>query len=168
MSQASSKVFRIVRSLSSAKYRPITIELYREHQNADPVLPRAYTMDIETLTLPDFRERIGPQLEKLLKLGNMRLEQQQRYLEDIAIEEERCYQLGSLSATSGRVVSIAVQEGPVAGFDFGVEQRARKLCLVLLKPGKSRTRKIAAGILEFMKDFDCETDEIARPQPPRV
>src|SRR5258706_4798308 len=80
-------------------------------------------MDIETLTLPDFRERVGPQLEKLLKLGNMRLEQQQRYLEDIAIEEERCYQLGSLSATSGRVLSIAVHEGPVAGLDFGVEQR---------------------------------------------
>ena len=66
-----------------AEYRPITLEQYREHQSADPVLPRAYTMDIETLTLPDFRERVGPQLERLLKLGNMRLEQQQRYLEDI-------------------------------------------------------------------------------------
>lgn len=76
-----------------AEYRPITIEQYREHQGAEPVLPRAYTMDIETLTLPDFRERVGPQLEKLLKLGNMRLEQQQRYLEDIVVEEERCYQL---------------------------------------------------------------------------
>ncbi|HEX3279655.1 MAG TPA: hypothetical protein VHR36_00370, partial [Pyrinomonadaceae bacterium] len=68
-----------------SEYRPITLEQYREHQNADPVLPRAYTMDIETLTLPDYRERVGPQLEKLLKLGNMRLEQQQRYLEDIVI-----------------------------------------------------------------------------------
>src|ERR1700704_1986607 len=107
-----------------AEYRPITLEQYREHQNTDPVLPRAYTMDIETLTLPDFRERVGPQLERLMKLGNMRLEQQQRYLEDIAVEEDRCYQLGSLSATSGRILSIAVHEGPVAGLDFGeVEQR---------------------------------------------
>ncbi|HEY8226822.1 MAG TPA: hypothetical protein VIG25_16190, partial [Pyrinomonadaceae bacterium] len=106
-----------------AEYRPITIEQYREHQGAEPVLPRAYTMDIETLTLPDFRERVGPQLEKSLKLGNMRLEQQQRYLEDIVVEEERCYQLGSLSATSGRILSIAVHEGPVAGIDFGdIEQ----------------------------------------------
>ena len=39
-----------------AEYRPITIEQYREHQNAEPQLPRAYTFDIETLTLPDFRE----------------------------------------------------------------------------------------------------------------
>src|SRR6266436_7639943 len=101
-----------------AEYRPITIEQYREHQNAEPVLPRAYTIDIETLTLPDFRERIGPQLERSLKLGNMRLEQQQRYLEDIAAEEERCYQLGALNAASGRVLSIAVHVGPVPGMEF--------------------------------------------------
>ena len=75
----------------------------------------AYTIDIETLALPDFRERVGAQLERALRLGNMRLEQQQRYLEDIAAEEERCYQLGSLSAISGRVLCIAVHVGPVAG-----------------------------------------------------
>ena len=75
----------------------------------------AYTIDIETLAVPDFRERVGPQLERALRLGNMRLEQQQRYLEDIAAEEERCYQLGSLSAISGRVLCIAVNVGPVAG-----------------------------------------------------
>src|SRR6266853_7031936 len=45
-----------------AEYRPITLEQYREHQNADPVRPRAFTMDIETLALPDFRERVGPVL----------------------------------------------------------------------------------------------------------
>ena len=44
-----------------AEYRPITVEQYREHLHGDPVLPRAYTFDIETLTLPDFRERVGPQ-----------------------------------------------------------------------------------------------------------
>ena len=81
-------------------------------------------MDIETLALPDFRDRVGPQLERLWKLGNMRLEQQERYLEDILVEEERCYQLGSLSAASGRILSIAVHAGPVAGLEFGgVEQR---------------------------------------------
>src|SRR6267378_7875216 len=57
-----------------SEYRPITIEQYREYQGTEPVLPRAYTMDIETLTLPDFRERVGPQLERLMRLGNMRLE----------------------------------------------------------------------------------------------
>jgi len=143
------------------EYRPITIELYREHQNAEPVLPRAYTMDIETLTLPDYRERVGPQLEKMLKLGNMRLEQQQRYLEDIVIEEERCYQLGSLSATSGRVLSIAVHEGPVAGLDFGVEQGSREVVFGITEAGEEQDeKKSLLALLEFLRDFDCDTDEI--------
>jgi hypothetical protein len=144
-----------------AEYRPITIEQYREHQGAEPVLPRAYTLDIETLTLPDFRERVGPQLEKSLKLGNMRLEQQQRYLEDIVIEEERCYQLGSLSATSGRILSIAVHEGPVAGLDFGVEQRQSEHVFGIDEAGEEQDEKQALlAFLEFMKDFDADTDEI--------
>ena len=53
------------------EYKPITIEMYREHQNAEPVLPRAFTMDIETLALPGFRDRVGPKLEKDLRLGYM-------------------------------------------------------------------------------------------------
>src|SRR5215213_9916421 len=109
-----------------AEYRPITLEQYREHQNAEPQLPRAYTLDIETLTLADFRERVGPQLERSMRLGNMRVEQQQRYLEDIAAEEERCYALGSLSATSGRVLSIALHVGSIAGLEFpGLGPRGR-------------------------------------------
>jgi hypothetical protein len=144
-----------------AEYRPITLEQYREHQNAEPVLPRAYTMDIETLTLPDFRERVGPQLEKLLKLGNMRLEQQQRYLEDIAIEEERCYQLGSLSATSGRILSIAVHAALVAGMDFGLEQSQSERVFGIDEDGLEQDeKKSLLAFLEFMKDFDCDTDEL--------
>jgi hypothetical protein len=145
-----------------AEYRPITLEQYREHQGADPVLPRAYTMDIETLTLPDFRERVGPQLEKLLKLGNMRLEQQERYLEDIAVEEERCYQLGSLSATSGRILSIAVHEGPMAGLDFGdVEQPQSERVFGIDANGEAQDeKKSLLAFLDFMKDFDCDIDEL--------
>jgi len=144
-----------------AEYRPITIEQYREHQNAEPELPRAYTMDIETLTLPDFRERVGPQLERLQKLGNMRLEQQQRYLEDIAIEEERCYQLGSLSATSGRILSIAVHEGPVAGLDFGVEQPQSERVFGINPEGEEEDEKKALQrFLEYFKNFDPDTDEL--------
>lgn len=145
-----------------AEYRPITIEQYREHQNAEPVLPRAYTMDIETLTLPDFRERVGPQLEKSLRLGNMRFEQQQRYLEDIAVEEERCYQLGSLSATSGRILSIAVHEGPVAGLDFGgVEQRETERVFGIDQDGEEQEEKKALlAFLDYMKAFDPDTDEL--------
>jgi len=145
-----------------AEYRPITLEQYREHQGAEPVLPRAYTMDIETLTLPDFRERVGPQLEKSLKLGNMRLEQQQRYLEDIVVEEERCYQLGSLSATSGRILSIAVHEGPVASFDFGdVEQRESEHVFGIDEDGEEQDEKKALlAFLDYMKAFDPDTDEL--------
>src|SRR5215468_1018967 len=47
-----------------AEYRPISVEKYREQFSVDPVLPRAFTLDIETLTLLEFRERVGPQLEK--------------------------------------------------------------------------------------------------------
>ena len=144
-----------------AEYRPITIEQYREHQGADPVLPRAYTMDIETLTLPAFRERIGPQLEKLLKLGNMRLEQQQRYLEDIVVEEERCYQLGSLSATSGRILSIAVHEGPIAGLDLGIEQRVSERVFGITEDGEEQDeKKSLLAFLEYMKGFDIDADEL--------
>ncbi len=144
-----------------SEYRPITLEQYREHQNADPVLPRAYTMDIETLTLPDYRERVGPQLEKLLKLGNMRLEQQQRYLEDIVIEEERCYQLGSLSATSGRILSIAVHAGPIAGIDLGVELPQSEHVFGIDQDGVEQDEKNSLlALLELLKDFDCESDEL--------
>jgi DNA polymerase elongation subunit (family B) len=144
-----------------SEYRPITVELYRQHQNAEPVLPRAYTMDIETLALPDYRERVGPQLERLLKLGNMRLEQQQRYLEDIMIEEERCYQLGSLSAASGRIVSIAVHEGPVAGYEFGIEQPQAEHVFGIDANGAEQDEKNSLrAFLELMKDFDCDTDEL--------
>lgn len=145
-----------------AEYRPITLEQYREHQGADPVLPRAFTMDIETLTLPDFRERVGPQLERLWKLGNMRLEQQQRYLEDIAIEEERCYQLGSLSAASGRILSIAVHEGPIPGLDFGdVEQRQTERVFGIDAEGNEQDeKKSLLAFLEFMKTFDADFDEL--------
>jgi hypothetical protein len=145
-----------------AEYRPITIEQYREHQGAEPVLPRAYTMDIETLTLPDFRERVGPQLERLMRLGNMRLEQQQRYLEDIAVEEERCYQLGSLSAASGRILSIAVHEGPIPGLDFGdiVQPESERVFGIDEDGEEQEEKKALLQFLDYMKNFNPDSDEL--------
>jgi hypothetical protein len=144
------------------EYRPITLTMYREHQGVDPVLPLAYTMDIETLAIPDFRDRVGPQLERLWKLGNMRLEQQERYLEDILIEEERCYQLGSLSAASGRILSIAVHAGPVAGLHFeGVEQGETELVFGIDADGNEQDeRESLLAFLAYLKDFDPESDEL--------
>jgi hypothetical protein len=145
-----------------SEYRTVTLEKYREHQSADPVLPRAYTLDIETLALPDFRDRVGPQLERVFRLGNMRLEQQQRYLEDIAAEEERCYQLGSLSATSGRILCIAVHVGPVPGLEFeGVQMGESEYVFGIDAESTEQAEKQALEeFLGFISGFDAETDEI--------
>ncbi len=144
------------------EYRPVTLEQYREHQNSDPILPRAYTIDIETLALPDFRERIGSQLERKLRLGNMRIEQLQRYLEDIAAEEERCYQLGALNAVSGRVLCIAVQVGPIPKLEFaGAQLGESEHVFGIDADGVEQDEKqTLAAFLHFMKGFDPEMDEI--------
>src|SRR5438876_2729871 len=140
------------------EYKPITIEKYREHQNAEPVLPRAFTMDIETLALPGFRDRVGPKLEKDLRLGYMRIEQQQRYLEDIAAEEERVYQLGSLNATSGRILSIAVHIGSVPGFSAeGVTSNQSVHAFGIDEEGNEQEEAQALkDFLGLMSDFDPE------------
>lgn len=145
-----------------AEYRPITVEQYREHQNADPKLPHAYTLDIETVTLPSFRERVGSQLERQMRLGNMRFEQQQRYLEDIAAEEERCYELGSLSATSGRVLSIALHAGAIPGLEFpGVGPNPSEHVFGIDRYGSEQDEKQALlEFVQFMKDFDPDCDEL--------
>jgi DNA polymerase elongation subunit (family B) len=145
-----------------AEYRPITVEQYREHQGVDPVLPLAYTMDIETLALTDFRERVGLQLEHTMRLGKMRIEQQQRYLEDIAAEEERCYQQGALSATSGRIICLAVHVGPVPGVQIdGVEQTPIEHVFGIDADGYEEDENRAlTGFLNLIKDFDPNMDEI--------
>jgi Predicted 3'-5' exonuclease related to the exonuclease domain of PolB len=145
-----------------AEYRPITLEQYREHQNADPVLPRAFTMDIETIALADFRERVGAQLDRTMRLGNMRLEQQQRYLDDIAAEEDRCYQLGALSATSGRVLSIAVHVGPLPGLEFeGVQLGESEFVFGIDAEGHETEEKdLLTAFLKLMSEFDPDSDEI--------
>jgi hypothetical protein len=141
-------------------YRAITIEQYREYLGCDPLLPRAFTLDIETLALPGFRDRVGPKLDKELKLGFMRLEQQQRYLEDIAAEEERVYQLGSLNATSGRILSIAVHVGPVPGFQLeGVTSNQQEYAFGIDGEGNEQAETQALqDFLALMADFDPECD----------
>jgi hypothetical protein len=145
-----------------SEYRPITVAQYREYLGCDPLWPRAFTMDIETLALPAFRERVGPKLERELRLGYMRLEQQHRYLEDIAAEEERVYQLGSLNASSGRVLSIAVQVGSIPGFEIeGLAQDQSEYAFGIDAEGKEQEEAQALrDFLALMSDFDPECDEI--------
>lgn len=143
-----------------SEYRPITIDQYREYLGCDPLLPRAFTLDIETLALPGYRDRVGPKLEKDLKLGYMRLEQQQRYLEDIAAEEERVYQLGSLSATSGRILSIAVHVGSVPGFPVdSLSNNQSEHAFGIDSEGNEQEETDALKeFLALMSDFDPQCD----------
>jgi hypothetical protein len=143
-------------------YKPIGIEQYREYIGCDPSLPRAFTLDIETLALPGFRDRVGPKLERELRLGYMRLEQQQRYLEDIAAEEERVYQLGSLNATTGRVLSIAVHVGPIPSFEIeGLTSNQSEHAFGIDAEGNEQGEAQAlSDFLALMSDFDIECDEI--------
>jgi 3'-5' exonuclease len=145
-----------------SEYSRTTIEKYREHQKAEPVLPRAFTMDIETLVLPGFRERVGPRLEKKLRLGNMQLEDQQRYLKDTAAEEERVYRRGSLEATSGRVLSIAVDVGPIPGMTIeGLTQAQTEYVFGIDAEGNEQPEaRLLTDFVSLMSDFDTECDEI--------
>ena len=144
----------------ATKYRVVSLDEYREQVGCDPFLPRAFTLDIETLAVPGFRDRVGPKLDKELKLGYMRLEQQQRYLEDIAAEEERVYQLGSLNATSGRILSIAVSVGPVPGFEIaGVTGDPGEYAFGIDEEGNEQDEGQALrDFLKLMSDFDPECD----------
>jgi hypothetical protein len=144
-----------------SEYQPVTIAQYREHHKVDPPLPRAFTLDIETLALPDFRERVGSQLERTFRLGNMRLDQQQRYLEDIAAEEERSYQLGALRATTGRVLSIAAHVGWIPGMELGESSAGVEYVFGIDKEGNEEPEaQTLQSLLNLFRDFDPETDEI--------
>jgi len=145
-----------------SEYKPITIEQYREYLGCDPLLPRAFTMDIETLALTDFRERVGPKLERELRLGYMRLEQQQRYNDDIAAEEDRVYQLGSLNATSGRILSIAVHVGPIPGFEIeGLTGDQSEHVFGIDAEGiEQEEAQALRDYLSLMADFDPDCDEL--------
>src|SRR5215510_11097457 len=145
-----------------SEYRPITIDQYREYLGCDPLLPRAFTLDIETLALPGFRDRVGSKLERDYRLGYMRLEQQQRYLEDIAAEEERVYQLGSLNATSARILSIAVHVGTVPGFEIeGLATNQSEHVFGIDAEGNEQEEAEALkGFLNLMSDYDPECDLI--------
>jgi hypothetical protein len=145
-----------------SKYSLTTLAKYREHQKAEPVLPRAFIVDIETLALSDFRQRVGPRLERNLRLGDMGLEQQQRYREDRAAEEELVYQLGALRATSGRILSVAVAVGPIAGFAIdGVTQEQTEHVFGIDAGGVEQTEsQLLTDFLTLVSDFDIDCDEI--------
>lgn len=145
-----------------SELRPITADKYRELQNAEPLLPRAFTIDIETIPLPAFRERAARRLGRALQLGKMSEEQQQRYFEDQSAEEERAYGLGSLAATSGRVLSIAVHIGPIAGSNAeDSEPKESEHVFGIDADGQEQSEGQAlTDFLALMRSFDADIDEI--------
>ena len=97
----------------------------------------------------------------MVRLGNMRIEQQERYFEDVQMEEERVYQLGALSAATGRIVSIAVHAGAIPGLDFGGEQpQAERVFGIDVDGNEQDEKQSLLEFLDFLKDFDPESDEI--------
>jgi len=156
------ETFQNLPQFIATKYRAIDIQEYREQLGCDPLLPRAFTIDIETLALPGYRDRVGPKLDKKLKLGKMQIEQQQRYLEDIAAEEEREYQLGSFKATSGRILSIAVHIGAVPGIEVeGVTIDSTEHLFGIDADGQEQDEaQTLRDFLSLMSEFDSECDLI--------
>jgi len=156
------ETFQNQRQFVVSELRPITIDKYRELQNADPLLPRAFTIDIETIPLPAFRERAAGRLKRAMDRGKMSEEQQQRYFEDQSAEEERAYRSGSLAATSGRVLSIAVHIGSVAGVEIeGVDQSESEHVFGIDSDGQEQPEQQAlTDFLALMRSFDPDIDEI--------
>jgi DNA polymerase elongation subunit (family B) len=81
-------------------------------------------------------------------------------LEDIAAEEERVYQLGSLNATSGRVLSIAVHVGPIPGLEIeGLTANQNEHAFGIDAEGNEQPEAQALKeFLDLMSDFDPECD----------
>lgn len=145
-----------------SEFRAITVEKYRELQESEPLLPRAFTIDIETIPLPAFKERAARRLKRAIESGKMNEEQQQRYVDDQLAEEERAFKSGSLAATSGRVLSIAVHLGSVAGIEIeGVDSFESEYVFGIDSDGQERSEHDAlTEFLSLMQSFDPEIDEI--------
>ena len=154
------ETFQNLPQFTVAEYRSISSDKYRELQGVEPVLPKAYTIDIETIALPEFRERAALKLKRSLPAGKMRQEQQERYVEDAGAEEERTYRLGSLSATSGRVLSIAVQLGPLPEIEESLQNNTEHVFGIDANGREQPESQALAEFLALMSGFDIEADEI--------
>ncbi len=91
----------------------------------------------------------------------MRIEQQQRYLEDIAAEEEREYQLGSFNATSGRIISIAVHVGAASGFPVaGLIKESEHAFGIDAEGNEQDEAQALRDFLQLMSGFEADCDLI--------
>jgi hypothetical protein len=154
------ETFQNLPQFTVAEYRPIGSDKYRELQGAEAALPKAYVLDIETIAMLEFRERAAHKLKRSMPMGKMSWEQQERYDEDAGAEEERVYKLGSLSATSGRVLSIAVQIGPLPEIEEALQNKTEHVFGIDADGREQRESQALAEFLALMSGFDIEADEI--------
>jgi hypothetical protein len=156
------ELFQNQLQLTVLEYNPVTAEEYNTLQASEPPFPRAYTIDLESIPLPAFRERAPVRLKRAFQSGRMSAEQSERYLEDPHSEADRAFKLGSLAATSGRVLSIAVHIGPVAGIDFsGPAQPELEYVFGIDPDGTERDEpQTLNAFLKLLSSFDPEVDEI--------
>lgn len=134
----------------------------RIQQSARPRPPRAFTIDIETIALPEFRDRAPLKLNRAFRLGAMSPEQEERYRENPAAEEEKTYRLGSLSATSGRVISIAVHVGSIPAMKFeGLERPEYEHVFGIDAQGREQDeRQALVELMDLLGDFDPDVDQL--------
>ena len=143
-----------------SEYRSITVEKYRELQGAEPVFPRAFTLDIETIPQPEFRERAAFKLKRASRLGKMSPEYQERYDEAATVEEEQAYRKGSLAATSGRILSIAVHIGPVPEIEGSRPNETEHVFGISADGLEQPENQALRQFLTLMSGFDTDSDEI--------
>jgi hypothetical protein len=144
-----------------SSHKPIKVSEYRRRMGQDPVLPRAYTIDIETVALKEFKERASYKLRQWSERGTMAREQRARYLEDPESEVERSYRQGALSAASGRILSIAVHVGLIAEMKAEDISMEREYVFGIDSAGKEEGELEALGrFLDLVSGFTSDTDEI--------
>lgn len=126
-------------------------------------MPKAYTIDIETLPLPAYLERAPAKLKRQFDAGTLRAEKRSRYQADPNAEAEREYRLGGLNATSGRVLSIAVHIGtvPTPEISEGVNEGDSEHVFGISQQGEELSEiEALSGFLALLKNFESRHDEI--------
>ena len=148
--------------LTASEYVRLSLDDYRTSQGSDPALPMAYTIDIETIALPKYSDRVPVKLERAFRLGKMDAGQEERYLSDRPAEEERVYRSGGLAATSGRILSIAVHRAPVPGIRIeGLEQGGAEYVFGIDADCRDEGEvKALDDFLKLIAGFDAETDDL--------
>lgn len=143
------------------QYRPVPLAEYNKyHEGKPPKWARAWTFDIETIPLPEFRDRARFLVERDLRKGKLAPEECERYGSDPEAVVEARFRSGSLAAVTGRVLSIALEIAPIPEFDAGGEGRSLHL-FGIREDGTEEPESAALSRFFAMvaERFDPETDE---------